>query len=160
MGEHLRNPPVIFLVPIPKPPLSVPVAGEGKMKDPVLKGRQLSAEIPLPHLIPLVGAHTAQQMQPAHVLLCDFQEYFHLNVLLFFIKIPLRGHIGAAQHADRIQNGRFSCIIFSHQNQGIANFLDLHLPDGFEIPDNDPGKAHSPRLLLTLPSARYKFSII
>ena len=69
------------------------------------------------------------------IFLCKIQGDGYLNILFSFIKVALPYLVRTGHRTDGIQHRGLPRVVFSHQNQGIFDTMNLHLTDGFKIPD-------------------------
>ena len=115
----------------------------GKGQTSVLVGGELFAEILIPGSISAVHAHASVVVQHLQVFPGDGQSHGNLYPLLFFIKVTFTYPVRAAHRPDSIQNGGFSRIVLPHQNQGVFNVPNLHIPYVFKIPDVKAADLHN-----------------
>ena len=133
--ENPRNITVVLSMSVAVADPSFPVDRIFKGKLPVLKRRELFAEIPVPRFVSPVGADYPVFVKPLQIRLRDLQRDHDLYIGKILLKILLTDFIVASHCADGVQHRSLPRVIFSHQDQCIFNPADMHVFDRFKISD-------------------------
>lgn len=134
-GEDLLNVRVVlvYAVLIPDPP--VPVGGHGKGERIPCKRRKFFAEILKPCLFSAVLADDAPAPQKLQILFRKTERYSDLNIGAVFPEVFRTDLILSAHRPDGVQHGGLAGIVPADQNQRVFNLFQMHVMDGFKIPD-------------------------
>ena len=142
--ENHGNIGVIFPESVFIADFSVPVYMKCKGQLPAFRriGGEAFVKGSEPDLISAVLAYNSHIMKQLQILFVDGEGCFNADGLKLFVEIRLLNRIITADSADGIQNGGFSCIVFSYQNQSAVNVGNFHVANGFEVMDVQISKLH------------------
>lgn len=135
LREHLLNIRIVLVHAVLITDPSVPVGGHGKGERIPGKGGELLTEILKPRLLSAVLADDAFAPQEIQILFRKGKRDGDLDVGAVLPEILRTDLIFSAHRPDGVQHGGLAGVVLSHQNQGVFNLLQMHVMDGFEIPD-------------------------
>ena len=118
------------------------IGGVSESQISVLVGGELSAEILVPGSIPAVNTHMPMMVEHLQVFPGDGQRHGDLHSLFFLVEIPFPDLVRTVHCPYGVQNRGFSGIVFPHQDQGIFNVPDFHIPYVFKIFDMKAVNVH------------------